>query len=154
MALDDLQRDLKLNTEEAKSLLAQHQGDPLLGHIVNTLWPFQEAVLEELNEMADALDAAVQQSDDLLHGETAGVFAAVILGATRMADELDKRLLPSETEFRADLVKIRTLLTEASVILEEITVPDDEDDEEDDDDDDDNDETEDADEDDDDDTKH
>ena len=123
MALEDLQSDLKSNRAEAQRLLASDPENPLIRHMVNTVWPFQEAVLEELGEQAEALDDAVDQAGDMLQADTAGVFAAVILANQRLCDELDRKLGPSEVELRGFIVAARHAAVEASELLEEITIP-------------------------------
>lgn len=143
MSLEDLQSDYLSNLEGAKRLLAGDPGNPVLQHLVNNLWPFQEAVLEEIAEQAEELDKVVDEAGDMLQPETAAPFAALIVLSARIADELDKRLMPSETELRGVLVELRKQAQEAAAILDEITVPPDaldaetQDDEGDDDDDDD-----------------
>lgn len=123
MALEDLQSDVKSNRDEAQRLLSNDPENPLLRHLVNTVWPFQEALLEEMSEQAEALDEVVDQTGDMIQADTAGVFAAVILANQRLCDELDKKLGPSEIELRGFLVKAREATREAAELLEEITIP-------------------------------
>lgn len=123
MALEDLQSDFKSNMEAARRLLAADPDSPVVKHLVQTLWPFQEAVLEEMAEQAEQLDDVIDQTGDMLQAETAAVFAALIVLSGKLAEELDKKLMPSETETRGMIVKLRELNAEASELLEEITVP-------------------------------
>ncbi len=147
MALEDLQEDLRSNVAAAQKLLSGDPENPLIKHLVNSLWPFQEAVLEEMSEQAEALDELVDQTGDMIQAETAAVFAAVILVAQKLADELDRKLGPSELELRGLIVKARAAANEAAALLQDITIPShpddpDDDDDDGDDDDDDDDETE------------
>jgi hypothetical protein len=123
MALEDLQRDVASNRAEAQRLLAADPDNPLVRHLVNTVWPFQEAMIDELGEQAEALDDAVDQAGDMLQADTAGVFAAVILANQRLCDELDRKLGPSEVELRGFIVAARQAAVEASELLEDITIP-------------------------------
>ncbi len=128
MALEDLQQDLASNRAEAQRLLASDPENPLIKHLVNTLWPYQEAVIEEIAEQAEALDELQDQTGDMIQAETAGVFAAVILANQRLADELEKKLGPSEVELRGFIANSRAAARDASELLEEITIPPDDDD--------------------------
>lgn len=123
MSLEDLQNDYRSNLSAAQKLLQADPENPLLRHVVNNLWPFQEAMLEEIAEQAEELDKVVDEAGDMLQPETAAPFAALIVLATKVADELDKRLMPSETELRGVLVELRKQAVEASEILDEIVVP-------------------------------
>lgn len=133
MALDDLKEDLVANQKDAATILARNPDNPIMKHITNTMWPWMEALLEEVGEQALALDEAIDERGDMLQHETAGEFAAVILACTWLCDELDKRLTPSEVDLRTKIATVRDTVASASVTLEEITLPPSVDDDEDDD---------------------
>jgi hypothetical protein len=145
MSLEQLTEDLKSNTAEAQAILANDPGNPVLMHLVNTLWPFQEAMLAEMMEQANALDEVVDEAGDMIQAETAGILAAPILAAQKLCEELEKRLGPSELELRGFIAETRRSVQEAAELLEEITIPpgdEDEDGEDDEDEDDDEDDDE------------
>lgn len=123
MSLEDLHSDYQSNLASAKSLLAQDPDNPLLKHLVNSVWPFQEAMLEEIAEQAEELDKVVDEAGDMLQPETAAPIAALIVLSLKVADELDKRLMPSDLELRGVLVELRKQAAESSAILDEVTVP-------------------------------
>ena len=88
MSLDDLRADLKRNMAEASRLTTVVE---IRDHFVNTLWPFVEAVVDVVDEMDDALAEMVDQTEDYLQAETAGVFAALVQSSLMLSAELRKR---------------------------------------------------------------
>lgn len=88
MSLDELRADLKRNMAEAKTLTNFAE---VRDHFVNTLWPYIEAKLDVLEEMDDALAEIVDQQEDYLQAETAGIFAAVVQSSLQISAELRKR---------------------------------------------------------------
>ena len=88
MSLDDLRADLKRNMAEASRLTTVVE---IRDHFVNTLWPFVEAVVDVVDEMDDALAEMVDQTEDYLQAETAGVFAALVQSSLLLSAELRKR---------------------------------------------------------------
>jgi hypothetical protein len=88
VSLDDLRADLKRNMAEASRLTTVVE---IRDHFVNTLWPFVEAVVDVVDEMDDALAEMVDQTEDYLQAETAGVFAALVQSSLLLSAELRKR---------------------------------------------------------------
>jgi hypothetical protein len=85
--MDDLRADLKANIAEASKLeLSQ-----LPRHLRDTLWPFLESLVENFEEVDDAVAELVDQSEDYLQQETAAVFAAAIESGLQLASELRAR---------------------------------------------------------------
>lgn len=86
MSLDQLREDLKRNAVEAGKL-----DEPTSLYMSTTLWPFLEALLDEVSEIDDAVAELVDQQEDYLQPETAGVFAALAQSSMQLAAELKKR---------------------------------------------------------------
>lgn len=95
----------------------------------NNLIPFIAAHVGETSEMDEAIDNLVHQEPDILHEETAGVFASIITSGRVLADELYKRI-GTDQRLRALIKEYRDLAAKGSEILDEITVMDPEDPEE------------------------
>jgi len=88
MSLDELRDDLKRNMAEASRLTTVVE---IRDHFVNTMWPFIEAVVDVVDEMDDALAEMVDQTEDYLQAETAGVFATLVQSSLHLSAELRKR---------------------------------------------------------------
>lgn len=90
MSLDQLRDDLKRNAAEAGKL-----DEATSLYMSATLWPFLEAFLDEVTEAVSEIDDAVaelvDQQEDYLQPETAGVFAALAQSSMQLAAELKKR---------------------------------------------------------------
>lgn len=85
MSLDELRKDLTANVAEASKLTSV---EGIRNHLVNTMWPFQEAVLNELEEIDDAVAEMVDQTEDYLQPETAAIFASLVESSVGLAQEL------------------------------------------------------------------
>lgn len=130
MSIEELQTDLKANMEEARALVLDPDTSPttVSSHLLNTLWPFLENVVAELSEQDDVVTDLIERNGDMLQPETAGIFAAIILGARGLAQAEIKRA-GSTT---AEMATFVALLDEGEQQLSEITIDvDDEDEEED-----------------------
>lgn len=87
MSLDELRADLARNVREAQGIL-----DPATrAHLEQTLWPFLEAFMDQVEEIDDAVAELVNQQEDYLQPATAAVFAAVIQTGLELANELKAR---------------------------------------------------------------
>ena len=116
MSLDELRADLARNIKEAAGIADQTARQ----HLQNTLWPFLEAMLEVVDEMDDAVAELVDQQDDYLQPETAGVFAAVIQSSLALTAELRKRI--AEPALVEQITQHEQLCAQAVIILGEITM--------------------------------
>lgn len=146
MSIEDLKADLEQNLKEAKAL-ASSMGTTSLDlakHMVQTMWPFLENVVGELEDLDAGVSDLYHGAEDILQPETGKLFATVIAGAAGLIGELEKRLvLPVDDPYAVAIREWRTLAAEAGTALTEIVVPELEDtDEDDDDEDEDDDETE------------
>lgn len=88
MSLDELRADMSRNAKEAAKLTTVAE---IRAHLINTLWPFQEALIDVVEEIDDAVAEMVDKTEDYLQAETAGVFAAIVQSSLQMSAELRKR---------------------------------------------------------------
>jgi uncharacterized protein YydD (DUF2326 family) len=93
VSLDELRADLKRNVAEASRLTTVAE---IREHFINTLWPFIEAQLDVVEEMDDAVAELVDQTEDYLQSETAGIFAALVQSSLALSAELRKRAAGDE----------------------------------------------------------
>jgi hypothetical protein len=127
VSLEDLQADLEANIEAAAALSGPlvTVGD-LAKHIQSTLWPFQQNVLAELEEMDGALADMLANAEDILQPETAAEFAAVLAIATGLiVNKLKPRLNPANADDKKILSAITQWVDMAAQMgetIEEITV--------------------------------
>lgn len=119
MSLDDLREDMKRNVAEAKRLTSVQE---IRDHLVNTLWPFLEAKIDVLEEMDDAVAELVDQQEDYLQPDTAGLFAAVIQSSMGLAAELRKRATAADAELLKHIGAHEQLCEQAIAVLGEITM--------------------------------
>ncbi len=127
MSLDELRADLKRNSAEAAKC---RTFEDLRDHLVNTLWPFQEAVVDVTEEIDDATAELVDQTEDYLQAETAAVFAALVQSSLHLSAELRKHATGDEALTKR-IDAHEQLCQQAMVTLGEITmIPPDEKDEE------------------------
>jgi hypothetical protein len=134
MSLDELRADLKRNITEAMKLTTFAE---VRDHFVNTLWPYIEATLDVVEEMDDAVAELVDQTEDYLQAETAGVFAAVVQSSLLISAELRKRAAGDEL-LEKRIAAHEQLCQQALEMLGQITMiaPDDDGEDEDEDEDD------------------
>lgn len=131
MSLDEIREDLKRNMRDVRSVLDENTRN----HLANTLWPFLEALIEEVAEIDDAVAELVDQQEDYLQPGTAAVFAAVIQSSLQLLGQL-KPLVPNDnTELLQQITAYEQLCGQAVEVLGAVTVTAGDDDEEDEDDD-------------------
>lgn len=103
--------------------------EDLLVFIKHNLVPLIESHVGETAEIDEAVHDLVTHEADILHEETASVFASLVVSGREVAKELraragnDRRIIALVNEFVG-------LCDQGDEILNEITVPDDEDPEE------------------------
>lgn len=128
MSLESLRGDMKRNAVAADRL-----SDATRDYMQSTVWPFLEALVDEVAEIDDAVAELVDQQEDYLQPETAGVFAAVVQSSLQLAAELKKRANGDQAVLRL-VSNHEQICQQVSAILGEITmmpVDDEEDDDED-----------------------
>ena len=172
MPISDLKADVKANLAELVALAKSHHDtvvedqdedqdasvpivqspgeQAIVAHLQNTLWPFLEAIIdqlepvegaieavaEELEEVGEAIDELTEGRGTVLMPAEAGVFANMIL----MTRELIKKLHAGQTPSADVLTGLAQLMDVGEKIITQYTINvdtegDDVDDEEDDDDD-------------------
>lgn len=118
MSIEQLKTDLKSVIEAIPAM-----GSDLPDYLRNNLLPLFEAVVAELGEQDEAIADLVQGASEVLHTESAGVFAAIIVSGRALAAELrtragnDHRLLALVKEFGE-------LADQGEEILNDIVIPD------------------------------
>lgn len=128
MSIEQLKADLKEVMAAAPSG-ALVTAEEVAAFQRNNLLPLLETMFDEVGEMDDTIEDLVHRSADVLHVESAAVFAGIIEGAALLVAELktrvgdDRRLLKAIREW-SELAK------QGQELLEEITILDPEDDEE------------------------
>lgn len=87
MSLAELRADLARNVREAQGV-----AEPATRtHLEQTMWPFLEALIDQIEEIDDAVAELVDQQEDYLQPQTAAVFAAVVQAGLELAAELQAR---------------------------------------------------------------
>lgn len=129
MSIPSLQSDLKSNMA---ALAMATTTEELKIHLQHTLWPFLEALIDELNEIDEAVEEMVDEAPEVLHTESAEVFAALITSGSVLMTELKARAATDQRILRA-IREWEQLARQGKEILEEITIPDAEDGEDEDD---------------------
>lgn len=87
MSIEDLRRDLKTNIAEAGKL----GGGSVVAHLRDTLWPFIEALFDEVAEMDGVVGEMVSQQEDYLQSDTATTFVALVQLGRQAVEQLRKR---------------------------------------------------------------
>ena len=121
MSIETLKQDL----QQVTAAIASTTLIDFSTFMQSQLLPWLESLVDEVSEMDESIEDLVHQSVEVLHTESAEVFAGLIAGGAMIATELltragdDKRLIAMVKEWRA-------LATQGKAILEEIVIPDDE----------------------------
>ena len=118
MSLDDLRSDLKRNIVEAKACSTV---EGLRDHMVNTLWPTLEALLDEVDEIDEAVADLVDQNPDYLNPETAAIFAAHVQSSQALSADLRKRAVGDDVTLKR-LDAHDQLSAQVAALLGEITM--------------------------------
>ncbi len=123
MSIETLKLDLKQITEQAQIVST---GPEVAAFLQNNLLPWFESLIEEVSEMDDSIEDVVHQSVDVLHEDSAEVFAGIIASGTIIASELQTRV-GNDARLLAVIREWRALAKQGTEILDEIVIPDDED---------------------------
>lgn len=124
MSIEELHADLVANIAEAKTLTAMSTQGDVTNHLNNTLWPFLENLVREINDVDEAVGAMYEKSEDILQYDTGREIAVVVGGAIQLIAELEKRAAGDEPLLKA-IQEWRAKAQGVSEILEEITLPED-----------------------------
>jgi hypothetical protein len=123
MSLEDLQSDIDRNLGELDAH-AFSSPDEIRAYFRDTMYPLLASVSSELEDIDNDVADMVQQSEDILQPETAGLFAAVIVGAVQVMAALEKRLKANtnDNKWLAKIQQLRHVCDLAQKTLHEITV--------------------------------
>lgn len=140
--IETIRADLAANTQAAKDLNALSTIDDIANHLKNTVWPFQECLVDQLEDLDGCIEELMNHEADILQPETGAQFLAVFTSGLLLVGELKKRLGPGDDKLRQAIGEFENNTAEATAILTDITIPeiDDEEDEDADEEDDDEDE--------------
>lgn len=125
MSIVQLQEDLLAVTNAIPQGPLVSAAD-LSNYLKNNLVPLLSATVSELEEMDGAIGDIVNQTEDVLHQESAEVFMGIIASGLLLINELatrvgdDRRLLGAIKEWRKVAKK-------GEELINNITIPDDED---------------------------
>lgn len=121
MSIEQLQEDLK-------ALASRIPTGPLVtpaelaAYLKNDLVPFLSAVTTELEEVDGSVADLVQRAAEVLHEESAAVFAGIITSGAVLIAELKTRI-GSDRRLQEAIKEWESLAKEGTQILEEITFP-------------------------------
>lgn len=136
MSLSDLVKDCQRNGN-ATSIVEAGVDPATATYLADNVWPVIQSIAEEAAELEDDLAEAIEQTEDLLHAETAAYFAALIESGRKLVAKVQSNPDP-EVQQLCGLFS--NVASQCEAVLLEITIPDgdpDDDDDQDDDDDDD-----------------
>lgn len=91
------------------------------------LVPLMQAVVDEIDEIDSAVGDIVHGSEDVLHSESAAVFAGIIASGTVIATELAQRA-GNDKRLQGILKEFHALCKEGTALLAEIVLEDEEED--------------------------
>lgn len=139
MSLTDLVKDCQRNGD-VSAIMAAGVDPATASYIAENLWPVIQSLAEECAEIEEDVQEAIEQTEDLLHAETAAYFAALIEVGRRLVEKC--KAIP-DPEVQQLITSHTNIANQCEAVLLEITIPDgdpvdgeDEDDEDDEDDDD------------------
>lgn len=125
----DLQR---IEREELPALAANPEPAAIVAFFRDTMFPIFGQVIEEIEEIDEAVEDLGADAEDILQPESAEAFGVVIVTGQVVVSELKKRLSATED---ARLLKVclefEEQLKKASQVLEDVFVPQTEEDPED-----------------------
>jgi uncharacterized membrane protein YccC len=136
MSLSELVKDCKRNGNVA-SILEAGVDPATATYLADVVWPVVQAMAEEAAELEEDLAEAIEQTEDLLHAETAAYFAALVEVGRRLVEKVKDNPDPEVQQLAGSLLNIAS---QCEAVLLEITIPDADPDEDDDDEDEDDDE--------------
>lgn len=128
MSLSELRADIARNQAAlAAKVTTGEIPAPVAEYFSGTVWPWLEALLEESEEQADAIDELIEQTDDFLTAETAAKFSTLMVLGTALAQELKKRIdaepnSDEKSKIMAQLFQYAKGFKECCSIIEDITV--------------------------------
>jgi hypothetical protein len=139
MSIETLQEDLKANVAAARDLTVLSSIDDIAKHLKNTLWPFMESMVEQIEDLDGCVEDLLNHTEDILQPETGAQFLVTINGGLGLMGELKKRLGPGDdpkilaaiAEFEKNANDMIGTLTEITIPVEDDEDPDADEDEDD-----------------------
>lgn len=128
MSIAELKSDLERNLADFNGE-AFLTADDVKKYLKDTLWPFIANMAVELEDVDGCIGSILDETEDILHEETAKVLAAVVVGSKMMVAELAKRLVkhsPADQKLAQWLKSFKPTIQKAGEIIEEITIQDEE----------------------------
>lgn len=122
MSIETLRKDLNDNLEALRGM-AIPTADALKQHLVNSFWPFIESMVDEMDEIDEAVDDLVSGAPEILHSESAEVFSGIIVSGELLMTELSHRV-GNDARILAMIKEWRGLARQGKSILEDIALPD------------------------------
>lgn len=133
MSLEELVKDCKRNGNAA-SIIEAGVDPATATYLADVMWPVIQAMAEEAVEIEEDLAESIEQTEDLLHAETAAYFAALIEVGRKLVAKVADSPDPETKQLAGTLMNVAS---QCEAILLEVTIPDGEDPDADDDDEDD-----------------
>lgn len=131
MSIETLQDDLKEIIKRAAPGPERDESPTgAWSFMADNVLPWLETLIDEVGEMDAAIYAAVHGTEDVLHTESAQVFVGLIASGAVLIRELETRI-GNDQRILGLIREYKTVSKEATALLQEITVPDDEDDQDD-----------------------
>lgn len=120
MPIDQLKNDLTDVIKACPSGPLTSAAD-LASYMQRELLPAMSLMVDEISEMDDVIESLVHRSDDILHEESATLFAALVESGSKIAAELRGRLAPTDP-CHLLIKEFVGIAKEASELLDEITI--------------------------------
>lgn len=120
MSLSDLVKDCQRNGNVA-SIIEAGVDPATATYLADVVWPVVQAMAEETAELEEDLAEAIEQTEDLLHAETAAYFAALIEVSRRLVEKVKTNPDPEIQQLSGSIINITA---QCEAVLLEITVPD------------------------------
>lgn len=133
MTVESLKADLQSNLQTLTTMGPLTSSADIVLHLKNTLWPFVESLVTEVEEQDECIENLLNGAEEIIHPETAKVFANVIVAGLGIAKALEDQS-PGNAAVKRAVDAFRGMCKVAQETLEEVTVledPDDEDEDED-----------------------
>jgi len=132
VSVETLQEDLKANLAGLRDLNALSSVDDVVKHLKNSLWPFLESAVEQMEDLDGCIEDLLNNHEDILQPETGELFTTVVTSALILIGELKKRLGPGDDpRIAASIAEFERNANQMIGTLQEITIPEIDDDDED-----------------------
>lgn len=122
--VDEMRADI---TRLADKVAMKDMPVDVRAYLADNLWPFLEGVVDRLEEHDGLIDECIEQTEDVLHAETAQLIGKPIGVGMALCTELERRLggTPVDMKVRAMVAEYRVSAKIALETLQDIAIPDD-----------------------------